>query len=102
MAHAHCKLGTSGYKHTLSEFVILIDFLLQHWLQERSSLLRHIYVACLFYSLPYVRFACLCDTHQKQTLNPKRRLWSKSSCDGPNMYSWLWRILRAFWDNGKK
>ena len=26
LAHAHFTLGTEGYKHTLSEYVILIDF----------------------------------------------------------------------------
>jgi hypothetical protein len=29
MAHAHFMLDTWGYKHTLSEYVILIAFLLQ-------------------------------------------------------------------------
>ena len=70
--------------NTLSEFVILIDILLQQRLHERGSMLRHRYIACLVYSLLYVRSTCLCDTHQKQILKPKRRRWSKSSCDGPN------------------
>ena len=41
MAHAHCMLGTLGYKHTLSQYVILITFLLQQWLLERTSMLRY-------------------------------------------------------------
>jgi hypothetical protein len=40
MAHAHCTLGTYGYKHTLSEYVILIAFPLQQWLRELTSVLR--------------------------------------------------------------
>ena len=37
VAHAYFMLDTQGYKHTLSEQVILIAFLLQQWLQERAS-----------------------------------------------------------------
>jgi len=33
--------------HTPSEYVILIAFPLQHWLQERASVLRYTYIACL-------------------------------------------------------
>jgi hypothetical protein len=33
--------------YTQSEYVIIIDFLLQQWLQERASLLRYTYIICL-------------------------------------------------------
>jgi hypothetical protein len=33
--------------HTHSQYVILIVFPLQQWLQERASVLRHTYIACL-------------------------------------------------------
>jgi hypothetical protein len=32
--------------NTLSEYVILIPFPLQHWLHERASVLRYTYSAC--------------------------------------------------------
>ena len=35
-------VGYQGYKHTLKEYVILTDFLLQQWLQERSSIFHYI------------------------------------------------------------
>jgi hypothetical protein len=38
MAHAHCMLANHGYRHTHSEYVILIAFPIQHWLQERASM----------------------------------------------------------------
>jgi hypothetical protein len=38
---AHFTLGTEGYKHTLKEYIILTGFLLQQWLQERSSILHY-------------------------------------------------------------
>jgi len=47
MAHAHCVLDTKVYKHTHSQYVILIAFALQQWLQERASVLRYTYMACL-------------------------------------------------------
>jgi len=34
-------------KNTHSECVILITFLRQQWLQERPSVLRYMYIACL-------------------------------------------------------
>jgi hypothetical protein len=43
MAHAHCMLGTQGYKYTLSEHVILTVFSLQQWLHEGASVLRFTY-----------------------------------------------------------
>jgi hypothetical protein len=45
MAHAHFTLDTEGYKH--SEYAILIAFLLQQWSNERASVLRYTYIACL-------------------------------------------------------
>jgi hypothetical protein len=33
--------------NTHSEYVIIIDFLLQKWLQERASMLRYTYFTCL-------------------------------------------------------
>jgi hypothetical protein len=38
-AHAHCVLNNSGYKHTLSECVILIAFPLQQCFYERAWML---------------------------------------------------------------
>jgi len=57
MAHVHFTLGTLGYKHTLSEYVILIGLLLQQWLHEHASMLCYAYVVCLvfaFWILPFV------------------------------------------------
>ena len=39
-AHALCMLDTKGYKHTHTEYAILIVFPLQQWLRERGSILR--------------------------------------------------------------
>jgi hypothetical protein len=39
-----------------SEYVILIDFRLQQWLHERSSMLRYTYIAC-------PRFYTKCTLH---------------------------------------
>jgi len=47
VVHAHFTLGNEGYKHTLSEYVIVIAFLLKQWLHERATLLRYAYIACL-------------------------------------------------------
>ena len=47
MFHVHYMLNTYGYKYTHSEYVILIVFPLQQWLQERSLMLRYEYIACL-------------------------------------------------------
>jgi hypothetical protein len=41
MAHEHFMLGTEGYKHTLSEYVMLISFPQTRWLHERPSMLRY-------------------------------------------------------------
>jgi hypothetical protein len=48
MVHAHCMLDTLGYKLHL-QYVMLIDFLLQQWLDERTSVIRYMYVTCLAY-----------------------------------------------------
>jgi hypothetical protein len=46
IAHAHCMLDTQGYKkHT--GCAILIACPPQQWLQERASVLRYTYIACL-------------------------------------------------------
>jgi hypothetical protein len=54
MAHAHFTLGTWGYKHTLSEYVILIASLLQQWFHERAPMLRYTYTVCLVKVFPAV------------------------------------------------
>jgi hypothetical protein len=46
VAHVRCMLGDYGYKHN-SIYVILIAFPLQHWLQEHTSILCRMYIACL-------------------------------------------------------
>lgn len=46
-------LDTLGYKLHL-QYVVLIDFLLQQWLDENMSMVRYIYVTCL---------ACICLFH---------------------------------------
>ena len=33
--------------HTHSEYVIVIDFQLQHWLHERASVLGYMYIVCV-------------------------------------------------------
>ena len=35
--------------NTQSEYVILIAFSVQEWLQERASVLRYMFIACIFY-----------------------------------------------------
>jgi hypothetical protein len=40
-ADAHFTLDTYGYKHTLSEYEIIIAFLQQRWLHERVSILHY-------------------------------------------------------------
>jgi hypothetical protein len=47
-------LGTQNYKHTHSEYVILIAFPLQQWLHECASLLRYTYITpCVRWSLRF-------------------------------------------------
>jgi len=43
--------NTQAYKHTLSEYAIIITFTLQEWLQERASMLRYITSPVLFFSI---------------------------------------------------
>jgi hypothetical protein len=50
VAHAHFTLGTKGYKHTLSEYVVVIASLIKQWLHERATMLRYTYIACLVIS----------------------------------------------------
>ena len=49
MAHAPYMLDTEDYMrtHTHTEYVILIAFPLQQWLQERASNVTLYYTACL-------------------------------------------------------
>ena len=49
MAIRHMRIAywTPKSTNTHSEYVILIDFSLQQWLRERSSILRYTYSACL-------------------------------------------------------
>jgi hypothetical protein len=44
VAHAHCMLDIQVCTH--SQYVILVDFPVQYWLQERSSVLRYTYMYC--------------------------------------------------------
>jgi len=44
MAHAQYMLDTLAYKYTHSGCVILIDFSLQQWLHEGSSMLSYTYI----------------------------------------------------------
>ena len=46
MVHAHCMLNTLGYKtHNQNIYIILIALPLQQWLQDRTLLLRYMYIA---------------------------------------------------------
>ena len=47
MARANCMLGDWGYRHTHSQYVILIAFPVQQWLHERVSMLRYTYIASI-------------------------------------------------------
>jgi len=61
MAHVHVTRGTYGYKHTLSEYVILITFILQHWLNERASILRWACIACLVHKIDMDDVWLICE-----------------------------------------
>ena len=55
MVHCHCMLDTLGYKLHL-QYVILIDLVLQQWLDEHTSMVRYMYITyitytCLFHAL---------------------------------------------------
>jgi hypothetical protein len=43
----HISYWTPKATHTHSEYVILFDFPLQHWLHERASVLGYMYVVCV-------------------------------------------------------
>ena len=45
-AHAHFTLDKQRIQ-THPEYVIIISFPLQQWLQERALMLRYTYIACL-------------------------------------------------------
>jgi hypothetical protein len=49
-AHAHCMLDNLDHAHSI--YVIFIAFVLQQWLQERPSVLRHTHIACVANLLP--------------------------------------------------
>jgi hypothetical protein len=40
MAHAHVTLDSKGYKHTFTEYVIILAFPQQQLLHERAAMLR--------------------------------------------------------------
>jgi hypothetical protein len=42
-----CWIPKATYTH--SQYVILTAFQLQQWLHERTSMLRYIYIACLYF-----------------------------------------------------
>ena len=42
-----CWINKATNTHTHTQYVILVGFALQKWLQERTSMLRHNYGACL-------------------------------------------------------
>ena len=41
------RMRIACYRHTHSEYVILIAFSQQQWLRKRTTLLRYMYIACL-------------------------------------------------------
>jgi len=45
MAHALCVLDNQVYRHTHSEYAIIIAFPRQQWLRERTSVLRYTNIA---------------------------------------------------------
>ena len=68
MTQAHFTLGTYGYKHTLSKYVILTVFPLRQCLHERASMLRYTYIIRLVISrndrptYPHPESEGLCST----------------------------------------
>jgi hypothetical protein len=55
---------TLGYRHTHSEYVILIAFPRQQWIHERATILRYTYIACLIlYALVFKLDMPIHDTH---------------------------------------
>ena len=53
MVHAHCTMQTPKATNTQPQHVIMIAFPLQQCLQERASVLRYVYIACLVFSCTY-------------------------------------------------
>ena len=47
VGYMHIACWITKASNTHSEYVILIAFPLQHWLQERTSMLCYTYIACL-------------------------------------------------------
>ena len=52
--------------NTHSEYVTLTAFPLQRWLNERASLLRYMYIACLLFSFNFCSATC---THKENIVN---------------------------------
>jgi hypothetical protein len=48
MVHVHFTLGNQGYKHTLSEYIILTAFPTQQWLYKRPSTLLYVHCPSCF------------------------------------------------------
>jgi len=46
-AHENFTLNTEGYRLTIDNTIILINFPLLQWLQERTSMLLTLYIHCL-------------------------------------------------------
>jgi hypothetical protein len=46
MWHVHCMLDALVYKHTHTEYIILIAFPLQQW-YKRAPVLHYTYIACV-------------------------------------------------------
>jgi len=51
------RIAAEGYKHTLTKYAILIAFPLQQWLHKSASMLRYMYIACLFLIVSFMRYA---------------------------------------------
>ena len=47
-AHAHAHAPTPTHTHT-HKYVVLIAFARQQWFRERTSVVRHMNIACLVY-----------------------------------------------------
>jgi len=69
MVYAHCVCWIIKAPDTHSEYVILIAFPLQQWLQERASMLHCTFIACLVSKWPEIqqsRWQCSVDARQTQ------------------------------------
>jgi len=60
--------GIPKVKNTYSEYAILVAFPLQQWSHERESMLRYIYIACLF--------------HKEGPSKPSKNEWDTLASDG--------------------